>query len=132
MKYLQWKPEYSVGDDSVDFEHQSLIEAINAIYAELEGQRDAAEVARAVADVHADVSAHFALEERMMRDANYHGYATHKNDHEKLLDEIRDLMDKIEDDPNTALSLLSDQLSDWFSGHFAGYDAQLHKELDHH
>ena len=36
---------------------------------------------------------HFALEERIMRDSGYSEYEDHKDDHEELLDEIRDLMD---------------------------------------
>ena len=71
MKYLQWNDDFSVGVDSVDYEHQNLIDMINMIYAELEDRRDIAEIAQTVADVHTEISAHFALEERIMREAGY-------------------------------------------------------------
>ena len=132
MKYLQWRDEFSIGVDSVDFEHQNLMEMINMIYAELDNRRDIAEIRRTVGEVHAEVSAHFALEERIMRQAGYEEFAAHKNDHENLLDQIRTLMDAIENDPEHALDVLSEQLADWFSGHFNSFDARLHRQLGDH
>jgi len=131
MKYLKWSDQYSVGVDSVDYEHQNLMDMINAIYAELEDQRDIAEIEKTISDVHAEISAHFALEERLMRNAGYEEYAAHKDDHEELLDQIRSMMDAIENDPEPALDVLSEKLSDWFSGHFATFDARLHSKLGH-
>lgn len=132
MKYLQWDEKYSVGVDSVDYEHQNLMDMINMIYAELEDRRDIAEITQTVSDVHAEISAHFALEERIMRQAGYEEFAAHKNDHEDLLDQIRSMMDAIEDDPEPALDMLSEQLADWFSNHFATFDARLHSKLGDH
>jgi len=132
MKYLQWREEFSVGVDSVDFEHQELMDMINMIYAELENRRDIAEIRQTMGEVHAEISAHFALEERIMRHARYEELDAHKNDHEDLLDQIRNMMDAIEDAPERALDVLSEQLADWFSNHVASYDARLHKKLGDH
>ena len=132
MKYLRWREEYSIGVDSVDFEHQMLIDAINVIFAELENRRDIAEIKQAVAEVHAGISAHFALEERIMRQAGFEEFDAHKNDHEELLDQIRAMMDAIEDDSEHALDVLSTQLADWFSSHFNAVDARLHNRLGDH
>lgn len=132
MKYLQWDEKYSVGVDSVDYEHQNLMDMINMIYAELEDRRDIAEITQTVSDVHAEIAAHFALEERIMRQAGYEEFEAHKNDHEDLLDQIRTMMDAIESDPEPALDMLSEQLADWFSNHFATFDAQLHSKLGDH
>jgi hemerythrin-like metal-binding protein len=132
MKYLQWRKEFSIGVDSVDFEHQELMEIINLIYAELDNRRDVAQIRRTMGEVHAEVSGHFALEERIMRYARYEEFDAHKNDHEDLLDQIRTMMDAIENDPEHALDMLSEQLADWFSNHFATYDARLHKRLGDH
>ena len=129
MKYLKWEEQYSVGIDAVDYEHQNLMDMINTIYAELEDQRDVLEIERTMSDVHAEIAAHFALEERLMRNADYEEYAEHKNDHEDLLDQIRCMMDAITTDPEPALDMLSEKLSDWFSGHFATFDARLHSKL---
>ncbi len=131
MKYLKWNPEFSVGVDSVDFEHQTLIEEINLVLAELENRRDMEAVAATIAEIHSEISAHFALEEKIMRRAEYDEYEAHKNDHEELLDQLRSIMDQTDREPDRALDLLSVELSDWFSGHFQSFDARLHGKLGH-
>jgi hemerythrin len=132
MKYLQWRKEFSIGIDAVDFEHQELMDIINIIYAELDNRRDVAQIRRTMGEVHAEISAHFALEERIMRHARYEEFEDHKNDHENLLDQIRTMMDAIETDPEHALDVLSDKLADWFRDHFVTFDARLHHKLGNH
>ena len=132
MNYLQWREEFSIGVDSVDFEHQELMDMINIIYAELDNRRDVEEIKQTMGEVHAEISAHFALEERIMRYARYVEFEEHKNDHENLLDQIRTMMDAIENDPEHALDDLSEALADWFRGHFVTFDARLHKGLGDH
>ncbi len=129
MPLLQWKPSFSLGIPSVDLEHREMIQTINDLYATLDEKYDSEAVEGILGDIHAGISAHFALEERIMRTASYPEYADHKNNHEDLLDEIRDLMDSFADDPVSGKALLQSSLSDWFSQHFATFDARLHKDL---
>jgi hemerythrin len=134
MALLTWKPEYSVGIEAVDFEHREMIDLLNSIYEEMQGSRDADSIEQFLGDIHATISAHFALEERVMQRAEYTEYEAHKNDHEDLLDQIRDLMDIYSIDPDSGLSVLQQQLSTWFESHFSTFDARLHGQLDmpHH
>ncbi len=134
MTLLTWKPEYSVGIESVDSEHREMIELINAVYDAIEDKKNPQSIEHFLGEVHATISAHFALEERVMRNANYDEFEAHKEDHEELLDEIRDLMDRFFDTPVQGLQLLQENLSDWFAGHFSTFDARLHGKLDmpHH
>ena len=134
MTLLTWKPEYSVGIESVDSEHREMIELINAVYDAIEDKKNPQSIEHFLGEVHATISAHFALEERVMRNANYGEFEAHKEDHEELLDEIRDLMDRFFDAPEQGLQLLQENLSGWFAGHFSTFDARLHGKLDmpHH
>lgn len=132
MSLLAWKPEYSVGVESVDFEHQQMIEMINEFFEEMQERRDPDSVLQFLGDVYATISAHFALEERIMRDAGYAEYADHKEDHEDLLDQIRDLMEEFRDDPDAGFEQLQEKLGRWFEQHFATFDARLHGHLPHH
>ena len=134
MTLLTWKPEYSVGIESVDSEHREMIELINAVYDAIEDKKNPQSIEHFLGEVHATISAHFALEERVMRNANYGEFEAHKEDHEELLDEIRDLMDRFFDAPEQGLQLLQENLSGWFAGHFPTFDARLHGKLDmpHH
>jgi len=129
MNLLNWKPEYSVGVASVDHEHQQMIELINAVYAEMHERRDSHSIEQFLGDVHAAISAHFALEENAMRKSGYAEYADHKLDHEELLEQIRDLMDHVQNDTDSGIPLLQERLSDWFGKHFSTFDARLHGKL---
>ena len=103
-----------------------MIEMINDIYATLVDEHDAEAVEAVLGDIHAGISAHFALEETMMREAVYAEYAAHKDNHEDLLDQIRDMMDSYAQDPKAGREILQCSLSDWFGLHFATFDARLH------
>jgi len=127
MELLQWKSSYSLGIPAVDLEHREMMEMINEVYAGIDDEHDTEAVQAALADIHAGISAHFALEERLMREAAYPEYAAHKDNHEDLLDQIRDIMDSYGDDPTAGRDLLRSSLSDWFSRHFATFDARLHE-----
>jgi hemerythrin len=129
MSLITWKPEFSVGVESVDFEHEQMIKLINEIYDEMQTHRDADSIEQFIGDVHFAISAHFALEERLMRDASYPEFEAHKEDHEELLDQLRDLMDKLVADPEQGFDLLQENLSSWFEQHFATFDARLHGQL---
>ena len=129
MSLLEWKPEYSVGNSAIDHEHECMINQINALYATLSEPLDAEAVEAVLGEMHADISAHFALEERLMRKAKYIEYTEHKEDHEDLLDQIHDLIDGFYQDPESGQKLLKSQLSNWFGRHFSSFDARLHKHL---
>lgn len=129
MTLLRWKPEFSVGDAAIDHEHELMIQQINTLYDQLGSPVDAAAVEAALGEIHADISAHFALEERLMREANYIEYADHKDDHEELLDQIHELMDDYHQNPESGQELLKLKLSGWFGRHFATFDARLHSKL---
>ena len=129
MDLLQWKPEYSVGVESVDDEHRKMIELINELGAEIGDHADTERVEVFLGEIYAAIASHFALEERFMRNANYPEYEAHKQDHEALLDELVDIMDNFVADPVTGARTLASKLSDWFAVHFSSFDARLHGAL---
>jgi hemerythrin len=131
MALLQWKEHYSVGVDAVDHEHKELIALINRLHDELMAKGEKPSISAFFGDLFAGISAHFALEERFMRERRYDQLPQHKADHERLLDEIRDIMDDFEDH-EIASAELSARLDAWFSRHFETHDARLHKALGTH
>lgn len=132
MTLLQWKDEYSVGVDAVDHEHKELIDLINQLYDAAAARRSREAVLAFFGDLFKNISAHFALEERFMRERGYDQLATHKQDHERLLDEIRDIMDDFEEGEELDQLALAQSLDAWFSRHFETHDARLHKALGAH
>jgi hemerythrin len=123
---LEWQERFSVGVPEVDHEHRELIRLINLLHEALEQGSPAERVRAALGEVHVAISAHFALEEKDMQAWGYPGYAAHKRDHERLLDELRDLMDSID------WAIPADttgRVNAWFETHFQTQDAKLHGYL---
>ena len=132
MTLIQWKDHYSVGIEAVDHEHKELIELINRLYDEHVTKGEKPVIEAFFGDLFAGISAHFALEERFMREHRYDQLKQHKDDHERLLDEIRDIMEDYASDDKSAGSELASRLEAWFSRHFETHDAWLHKQLGTH
>ena len=129
MALIEWRDEFSVGVPSVDYEHQELIELINKVHREVNKENAEISIEEYLGEIYVRVAAHFALEERIMRDAHYDEYEEHKAEHERLLDDIRDIMDDYENRSYYNENEFSDRLSEWFAVHFKTKDARLHRKL---
>jgi len=132
MPLLQWKDHYSVGVEAVDHEHKELIELINQLADEVLAKGTTLTASAFFGDLIRAISAHFALEERFMRERGYDQLSQHKGDHERLLDEILHIMDGCQDDETANRADLANRLDIWFSRHFETHDARLHKALGTH
>ena len=130
MALIEWREDFETGVADVDHEHRELVDLLNELHAKLENDESKETVSAFLGEVFAKISAHFALEETVMRKHGYDEYTEHKADHEHLLDEIRDIMDDYE---AGQFADFRDQLGhavrDWFVGHFKTKDARLHKML---
>lgn len=129
MTLLLWQDNFSVGIAEVDHEHRELIGLINALHAALGTERSGERVEAFLGEIYADISAHFALEERVMRERRYDALAEHKADHERLLDQLRDMMDAQADGAVLDDARFGDELAEWFTGHFRTHDARFHRSL---
>jgi len=129
MTLIEWKDDFKVGVPDVDAEHRDLIDLINDLHGLMQQQATHDQVSSSLGEIFAQISAHFALEERFMRAAEYDGFPEHKEDHEALLDEIRDIMDRVEVDGSYDEKRLSGELERWFSEHFKTHDARLHRHF---
>lgn len=126
---VEWRPEFSLGVPAVDEEHRELINLINDLHANLFLDDARMTILDFLGELYARISAHFALEEKLMREQDYDEYADHKADHERLLDEIRGLMDGYEDGSYVDLERFAQALEHWFTEHFKTRDARLHLRL---
>lgn len=130
MTLIEWRREFETGIAEVDHEHRELVGLINVLHREIEAAASKPVVAAFLGEVLARISAHFALEEAAMRRARYDAYAEHKADHEKLLDDLRDIMDAHHDDRAADYAGdLRSAVQDWFVAHFKTHDARLHGAL---
>jgi hemerythrin-like metal-binding protein len=118
MSWIEWKESYRLGIPAVDYEHQEMIALLNDLYEGLQGEVDPRSVDAFLGEVYARISAHFALEEKVMRDRGYDQYVDHKAAHERLLDEMREIMDEHDtgafEAPNSRSTRPGRRASIWF------------------
>jgi hemerythrin len=127
MPLLQWRDEFRIGIDEVDHEHRELIAMLNRLADTAAVDRGA--VADFLGELHAQIAAHFALEEKAMKARRYDQFDDHKADHERLLSEIRDIMDAHAAEDRYDAGALGAQLDRWFSEHFKSRDARFHQAM---
>ena len=127
MTLIDWQDDFNIGIESVDGEHRQLVAMINELHAAVADGAAIAAVVTALSDIYASIEAHFAAEEQFMRATRYMAFAEHKEDHEVLLDDIRDIINLARSEGSYAESRLSADLRYWFSEHFRTHDARLHQ-----
>ena len=80
MTLVAWQAEFETGISSVDIEHKEMVELLNQLYTELYHDPDDDAIGDFLGEVFANILAHFALEEKIMRERHTH---THTHLHEK-------------------------------------------------
>ena len=129
MSLINWRDEFSIGIDAIDHEHREMIALINDLDVAMQEQASHGAVVATLGEILVRIAAHFALEEKIMRNAAYTGYSVHKQDHELILDSLLNVIDAVDDDGHYDRDALSRILDAWFSEHFRTHDARLHHEL---
>ena len=127
---IEWRAEFETGNAAIDHEHKEMVDQINKLFAAVDSDAEIETVVDQLGEIHAWISVHFALEEKIMRDHQYDQYEPHKEDHETLLDDLRDFMDAIEANEYAGSERkIQQKMSAWFVDHFKTHDAWLHSAL---
>ena len=127
MSLVEWKDEFNLGIEEVDIEHRNLVALINALHEAMLAGASRADIVEGITQIYTLVSTLFDREEAFMRETRYMAYAEHKEDHEVLLDDLREILDQVRSGGRYAEERLSDDLQYWFSEHFRTHDARLHQ-----
>ncbi len=130
MTLIKWRDEFSLGIPAVDYEHQELFALINETHERISSSGSKDSIIDGLDEIYAKIAGHFALEEREMRDHGYDGFESHKAEHERLLDGIREIMDNFEHGLYADYEdALAEHLGGWFATHFSTQDARLHRMM---
>ena len=129
MPYLEWSPAYDTGIGGIDYEHRRLVDMLNEIHELMRKSAEPDQIAAILADLHALASAHFALEEKIMRDQKYPGLAARRDIHYHLLDQVREIMDAYETGSYRVGESLPETLKQWLM-EAMGNDARMFGEIN--
>ena len=123
---IEWRDEYLIGVEELDYEHRDLFNRLNELHEELAHHDEKGEIEDCLGEIYVRVVAHFALEERFMLDNNFKNYAHHKKEHDDFLEVIVDLIEKFRTDPELSYGdELEEQLQHWIINHIITSDQEL-------
>jgi len=83
---LEWNDEFLIGVEELDYEHRDLFARVNEIHEELGRPSEKARVEDCLGELYARLEAHFALEEKFMRETDFPHFDEHKKEHDSFLD----------------------------------------------
>ncbi len=130
MPLIEWQDRFRIGIASVDYEHEEMIALLNELHAGLTEGASRNEMMGFLGEIHARIAAHFALEEKVMKERGYDQFIVHKTDHEDLLDQISDILDDYAlGDAGSSVEEFGKRMEAWFGDHFRTHDARLHQKM---
>lgn len=87
-----WSHDYSIDINSVDREHQSILDVFHRLIEALKQQMDPAAPLQAAKDLYQRAEEHFKHEEVVMKNLNMPTVLNHAKEHEHLLNGIKGLI----------------------------------------
>jgi len=127
---FQWKEEYSVGVRALDLDHQKLLNLLNQFNTAYDYAMSEEYERQALKDLTDYTQYHFTREEKLMADNNYPDLEAHKIQHQVMIDEIKRLEARYNEEGHEAFEEVSQFLSDWLINHINGTDKQYTKHLN--
>lgn len=121
-KFVEWSGELSVGIEEIDAQHRVLVGLLNRIHEAIQ-QRHGTEVTRQIVDQLGEYTRiHFAVEESLMRILHYPEYEQHKDEHDKLIEQLNVLRCKLEEGKASVSYELAHFLKVWLTKHIMESD----------
>ncbi|MER2519543.1 MAG: bacteriohemerythrin [Bdellovibrionales bacterium] len=130
MPLIAWSDALSVGIEEIDIEHKKLVTIANNLYDAINANAEKEALGKTLAELIAYTRSHFAHEERLFAQTNYPESAAHKQEHEKLTNQVLDMQKKFANGATTSLSLeVMDILKNWLIYHIQGSDMKFAPHL---
>lgn len=126
MTYLKWEDKLSVGVAEVDEEHKRMVDIVVALHnSVIAGMSDECFIGLFDSLVDCTVM-HFRHEEKLMERAQYPDFATHREEHEKLLMRLRAFREDVIDRSDSQRSIdMMNYLRIWLLDHIREADMKL-------
>lgn len=127
--FFKWSPDYSVNINTIDHQHQELVHILNRLFVAVSKREGDKAIAGILDALVSYTEKHFALEERLMRQAKYKDLEPHIAEHKLLIEKLNQLCKKylVEEKP-IYFEMLS-FLKTWLKEHIQGVDRKYSAAL---
>ena len=129
MAFLQWKSEYSVGNDQMDQQHQVLVELINKMHDAMKMGKGSSEAEKIVSEMIEYSAMHFSSEEKLMNQIKFVGLNQHLIEHKSFMTKANEFQEQINSGSFTLSMDIANFLKDWLSNHILVNDMAYAKLL---
>jgi len=123
MGNIEWNDNFSVGIPQLDDEHRQLIQMANTLYDAIKLGQGKTAAATILNELKAYALTHFSHEEQLMEQAQYPGYAAHKQLHAAFSKKVEEYLDLFVKNLLPANQLLV-ILRDWLIHHICNVDRE--------
>ena len=124
---VEWSDKLSVGYAPIDAQHKELITRVNMLLSAMAEGQGRNKLAETIKFIEEYVVVHFGMEEGLMQQYSYPGYALHKMEHEKLVSDFMEKKALLEKGGVTSSDVIKtyNWLADWVSTHITTTDVKL-------
>lgn len=117
MSLIRWTPDYQIGHEQIDSEHRDLFERVNRFHDAWSERHDRREIGLLLSQLIEYAERHFHNEEEIMSRASYPGLEEHAQKHEKLVEAVFALAEKLEERAFNPSHQTIRFLRSWLSDH---------------
>lgn len=125
MGMFEWKPEYCLGHEHIDKEHQRLFKLANDMHAAMTLGKGKEALSQTFASLVDYTKTHFAHEEQVMLANNYPEYAEHKAAHYALTGRVLELQAAFDAGRMGITIELLQFLKEWLRTHIGETDRKV-------
>lgn len=129
MAFVDWKPEYSVGNLEIDQQHRKLVDIINNLHDSMKLGGKPEDLKRVLNDLVNYTRFHFSHEEKVMERAGYADLANHKRVHRAMVEQVEQLRKEVESSRAGFSIKLMGFLKKWLTDHIMGTDQKYAPSL---
>jgi len=125
--HFTWKEDYSVGIDSIDKQHREIMTLVNDLsqLCAIDDTKSYGTFKIMLSSAMEYFENHFWEEEKYMQEKNYPMYPEHKDIHDNMLREIKEMAVKIGKDQTITINIITTFLKEWYMAHFFGADKEM-------
>lgn len=127
--FFKWSPDYSVNIKTIDDQHRELVNILNRLFIAVSRREGDKAIAGILDALLCYTRTHFALEERLMQQANYRDYEAHKQEHNKLIAQLDQLCRKHMLEEKPIYFEMMSFLKTWLKEHIQGVDRKYSTAL---
>ena len=125
MTIIAWDEKYRTGYLDVDKQHQELFRMVNELHEAIVAGKGKELMIKTLDGLAKYVVTHFAVEEKLMIEKKYPGFAEHKAKHDKLKVDAVDMIEKYKSGKLALSITVSRFLGDWIQTHILVEDLKM-------